>query len=255
MKIVVANNEDEVSTIASSMIVEEIKNKSDLVLGLATGDTPLRTYKKLIESYQKGLVSFSKVETFNLDEYVGLSKDDVNSYNYYMHHNLFDHIDIRSENVHLLCGESNDFYTVASDYDKMINESNGIDLQVLGIGMNGHIGFNEPGSSLLLDTHVTDLDEKTLNQNAKFFGSIDKMPKQAITMGLGTIMKAKKIVLLVTGKRKASIIAQFLRAHEINTNNPASTLLLHNNLTIILDKEAAEIYIKEKKMNANENIN
>jgi glucosamine-6-phosphate deaminase len=140
-------------------------------------------------------------------------------------------------------------------YDNLINENNGIDLQILGIGINGHIGFNEPSNKLLLDTHVTDLSKKTLEQNSKFFSDIYKMPKQAITMGLGTIMKARQILLLVTGKRKAEVIANCLRSNEINTDIPASALLLHNNLTILLDEDAACIYLKEKKMTENENVN
>lgn len=140
------------------------------------------------------------------------------------------------------------------DYDNLIIENNGIDLQILGIGINGHIGFNEPDKKLLLDTHVTDLTENTLIQNSKFFPNIDKMPKQAITMGLGTIMKAKKILLLVTGKRKAKIIAKLLRNSEVSTSTPATALLLHNNLTVVMDKEAAEIYLKEKKMRINDNL-
>ncbi len=255
MEIIIAKNQEEVSKIAASQIIKEINKKKCFVLGLATGDTPLDTYKELIKAYKNGKVDFKDVKTFNLDEYLNIGKNDVNSYNYYMHHNLFDHINIKSENIHLLSSDSKDFRNTAIKYDKLINENNGIDLQILGIGINGHIGFNEPDNKLLLDTHITDLAQKTLEQNSKFFPDIYKMPKQAITMGLGTIMRAKKILLLVTGERKAPVIAKCLRNNEINTDIPASTLLLHNNLTILLDEEAASIYLKEKKMKENENFN
>lgn len=255
MNIIIAKDAKEASEIASGKIIEEINTKKSLVLGLATGDTPLQTYKRLIEAYQKGTVDFTDVKTFNLDEYLGLPKEDVNSYNYYMHTNLFDHINIKKENIHLLSGFSDDFTKTANNYDEMIDEYNGIDLQVLGIGVNGHIGFNEPNSKLTLETHVTDLTQATLEQNSKFFPNIDEMPKQAITMGLGTIMKAKKIILIATGIRKANIIAQFLNSNEIDTYTPVSTLLLHNDLTVILDEEAASRYLEEKKMIGNENFN
>lgn len=254
MELIVLKNKEEVSEVSSKIIIEEIEKKKNLVLGLATGDTPLETYQKLIKAYQKGVVDFSDVTTFNLDEYLGLPKTDINSYNYYMHHNLFDHINIKPENIHLLNSFSDDFKETAKSYDKMIFENNGIDLQILGIGINGHIGFNEPNNKLLLDTHVTNLTQKTLDQNSKFFPNIDEMPKQAITMGLGSIMKAKKILLIVTGIRKAEVINDCLKNSVLNTDIPASTLLLHNNLTILLDEEAASIYLKEKKMIEHENF-
>lgn len=255
MEIIILNDQIELAKEAASFIRKEIFYKPNLVLGLATGDTPLKTYDRLVESYNKGLVDFSKVKTFNLDEYVGLEKTDINSYYYYMHHHFFDRINIKKENVHLLDGFSQDFDNLSKNYDKLIHENNGIDLQLLGIGINGHIGFNEPDSKLLVNTHVTDLTEATLKQNSKFFPNINDMPKQAITMGLGTIMRAKKVLLLATGARKAKIMASFLEDQTISTSTPASALLLHPNLTIMMDQEAAEIYLKEKKMNINENVN
>lgn len=255
MEILIYNNPDELATHAAKFIKEEINSKPSLVLGLATGDTPLKTYDKLVEYYQNKQIDFSQVTTFNLDEYVGINKLDTNSYFYYMHHHFFDKINILEKNIHLLDGSSKDYYQTAKNYDKLINENNGIDLQLLGIGINGHIGFNEPDNELFLNTHVTDLTEATLNQNSKFFPNIKTMPKQAITMGLGTILKSKKILLLATGKRKAEIMARFLKDSVISTSTPASTLLLHNNLTIMMDKDAAEEYLKEKKMKYNENFN
>ncbi|MBI9009188.1 MAG: glucosamine-6-phosphate deaminase [Tenericutes bacterium] len=255
MEVIIVNTALELASEAAKFIKNEINTKPNLVLGLATGDTPLMTYDKLVEFYQAGLVDFSKVRTFNLDEYVGLHKSDLNSYYYYMHHNFFDKINIQEENIHLLDGFSEDFNQLAKNYDKLIYENKGIDLQLLGIGINGHIGFNEPDVKLEINTHVTGLTEETLNQNSKFFPNIEQMPKQAITMGLGTIMRAKKILLIATGARKAEIMARFLEDSSISTSTPASTLLLHQNLTIMMDLEAARLYLKEKKMTINENNN
>ncbi len=254
MEIIIVNNPEEVGRQTAELIISEINRKPDLVLGLATGDTPLETYARLVEANRTGMVDFSEVITFNLDEYVGLEKTDPNSYYHYMHSNLFDKINIKEKNTHLLDGFSQDYGQTTAKYDKLIYEHNGIDLQLLGIGMNGHIGFNEPGTELVVNTHVTNLSETTLRQNSKFFGNVDAMPKQAITMGMGTIMKAKRILLLATGKRKAGIIARLLNNNIISTDTPASALLLHPNLTVIIDEDAAEIYMKEKRISKNENI-
>jgi glucosamine-6-phosphate deaminase len=255
MEIIIVSNPIELANEAAKIIRNEINKKPNLVLGLATGDTPLKTYDRLVDYYEQGLVDFSKVKTFNLDEYVGLENTDVNSYHYYMHHNFFNRININKENINLLEGFSKDFNQLANNYDKLIYENKGIDLQLLGIGINGHIGFNEPDKKLCLNTHVTNLTEATLNQNSKFFPNIEEMPKQAITMGLGTIMRAKKVLLLASGKRKAEIMASFLEDSSISTNTPASALLLHQSLTVIMDEDAAQLYLKEKKMKFNENIN
>jgi len=247
MQVLIYDNAEELSKEAAKLIIKQINKKPNLVLGLATGDTPLKTYKALINANQNHLVDFSKVITFNLDEYVGLSKDDPQSYHYYMHQNLFDHINILEENIHLLDGKAKDFDVSSSQYDDLIASYGGIDLQLLGIGMNGHIGFNEPDTKLSFNTHVTDLTETTLKQNKKYFQGNTPMPTKAITMGLGTIMQAQTILLLATGERKANIMAKFLRKSYLSTDTPASALLLHHHLIVMMDKEAAKLY--EKEMN------
>ncbi|MGM0495707.1 MAG: glucosamine-6-phosphate deaminase [Bacillota bacterium] len=251
MKIHIFNTPERLSEEAAKLIIRDINKKPNLVLGLSTGETPLKTYKKLIAAYENNKVDFSNVITFNLDEYIGLGKNDPNSYHYYMHQNFFDWINIKEDNIHLLDGLSKDYDKLSLKYDKLINEYNGIDLQILGIGINGHIGFNEPDTKLSINTHVTTLSETTITQNNKYFSNKSKIPTHAITMGLGNIMQAKKILLLATGKRKAHIMADFLKKSYVSTNTPASALLLHQNLIIMMDKDAAKLY--EKEMNSNEN--
>ena len=248
MQVLIYDTAEELSKEAAKFIIKQINKKPNLVLGLATGDAPLKTYNELIKANQNQIVDFSKVVTFNLDEYVGLSKDDPQSYYYYMHHNLFDHINICEENIHLLDGLAEDYDALSEKYDACIESYNGIDLQILGIGLNGHIGFNEPDTKLSFNTHVTELTPTTIKQNHKYF-THEKMPTKAITMGLGTIMQAKSILLLATGERKAKIMADFLRKSYLTTNTPASALLLHHHLIVMMDKDAAKLYEKEMKLN------
>ncbi|ADL07107.1 glucosamine-6-phosphate deaminase [Thermosediminibacter oceani] len=239
MKIIVAGDYQEMSRIAANIIAEEIKKKPDLVLGLATGSTPLGTYRELVRMYKEGKLDFSRVITFNLDEYYGLSPDDKRSYHYYMYRNFFDHVNVRPENIHIPDGTARDVEEECLRYDEEIKKCGGIDLQLLGIGVNGHIGFNEPGDELLTATHLTDLAPDTLAANARFFGSIDEVPRKAITVGLGTIIQAKKILLLASGPEKAAIMAELLDDDAVSTRVPASFLLLHRDVTVVMDKDAA----------------
>jgi glucosamine-6-phosphate deaminase len=231
---------------AAQIIAEEIKKKPNLVLGLATGGTPVGTYRELVKMYKNGEVDFSRVITFNLDEYLGLSPDDERSYHYYMYSNFFNHVNVKPENIHIPNGVAEDIDEECRRYDEAIEKAGGIDLQLLGIGVNGHIGFNEPGDELLTATHVTNLAPDTIKANARFFESIDEVPKKAITVGLGTIMKAKKIILLASGREKAKIMAELLDEDAVSTKVPASFLLLHRDVTIIMDEEAAEVYRGKK---------
>ncbi|MDD4504589.1 MAG: glucosamine-6-phosphate deaminase [Clostridiaceae bacterium] len=240
MKLIIKKDYDELSKIAAEIILAEINKKPDMVLGLATGSTPIGTYKKLIDFYNEGKVDFSKVATFNLDEYYGLLPQDSQSYHYFMHKNLFSHINIKPENIHIPNGQAKDADEYVKEYDKTIENAGGIDLQILGIGANGHIAFNEPADELFVGTHLTGLTQSTIEANSRFFNSIDEVPKKAITMGIGSIIKAKKILLLANGKSKAKIIAQLLNNDTITTRIPASVLLLHNDTTLIIDKEASE---------------
>lgn len=239
MKIIVEKNYDALSKKAAEIIKGEIDKKPDIILGLATGSTPVGTYKELIRMHKEENLDFSETITFNLDEYVGLSPEHINSYHVYMKENFFKHINIKEENTYIPDGEAEDVDEYCKAYDEKIEKLGGIDLQILGIGENGHIAFNEPEEKLTIGTHVTELTESTIKANSRFFDSIEEVPKTAITMGLGSIMKAKKIILLASGKNKASVIKELLKEEYITTSIPATMLLLHPNVTVILDEEAA----------------
>ncbi|MDD5013790.1 MAG: glucosamine-6-phosphate deaminase [Atribacterota bacterium] len=237
MKIIIVKDYNEMSCQAAQLIAEQIIKKN-LVLGLATGSTPNGMYKESIRLNQEGKVDFSEVITFNLDEYYGLSPEHPQSYNFSMWHILFRHINIKKENIHLLNGVTDSVDKECKQYEDSIQKSGGIDLQILGIGDNGHIGFNEPDISLNTRTHLVNLTAKTIRANSRFFNNIQEVPRQAITMGIGTIMRAKKIILLANGKRKARVVERTING-PITTKVPASVLQLHNDLTIIIDQEAA----------------
>ncbi|HHX22897.1 MAG TPA: glucosamine-6-phosphate deaminase [Thermoanaerobacterales bacterium] len=241
MQIFIEKDYSAMSKKAAQIFAESIQEKPNLVLGLATGSTPIGTYKELIRMHREEGLDFSEVITFNLDEYYGLTPNDKQSYNYFMYDNLFNHINIKAENVHIPDGKVSDIEDYCRKYDEEIEKIGGIDIQLLGIGVNGHIGFNEPDAQLIAGTHLTDLTEDTIRANSRFFDSPDQVPTKAITMGLGSIMKAKKIVMLVSGKNKAEIMAKLLNNDTISTMNPASFLLIHPNATIIMDEEAASL--------------
>lgn len=244
MKVIVEKDYKDMSRKAAFFISEAIKEKPNLILGLATGSTPIGAYEELIRMYKEEGLDFSKVITFNLDEYFGLFPEDHQSYRYFMEDILFKYINIKEENTHVPDGLSQNCNEYGRMYDKMIEEKGGIDIQILGIGRNGHIAFNEPAKELMFFTHLTNLTEDTIKANSRFFDSIDKVPRTAITMGLGTIMKAKKIILIANGKNKAEIIRKLLTEDKVTTMLPASLLLLHPDLTVIIDEEAAELYKK-----------
>ncbi|CDI50847.1 glucosamine-6-phosphate deaminase [Clostridium tetani] len=239
MKVLIKDNYDELSEVAALEILELIDKKPDCVLGLATGSTPVGTYEKLIEYYKKGKVDFSKVTAFNLDEYRGLNGEHPQSYKFFMNNTLFNHINIDKKNTFILDGLSNDIEKECIEYDKKINNKGGIDLQILGIGGNGHIGFNEPSEELSISTHLTKLKAKTIKDNSRFFNSKEEVPTEAMTMGMGSIMRARKIILLINGEAKAEIVKKLINGN-VTTKVPASLLHLHPNCTVILDKEAAK---------------
>lgn len=243
MRIHILKNYEELSKKAAEIIKSQIILKDDSVIGFATGSTPLGTYKELINMYKEGL-DFSNITTFNLDEYYGLPAKDVNSYHYFMYNNLFNHINVHKNKIHIPDGEAKDVNKFCKEYEESIAKAGGIDLQILGIGKNGHIGFNEPDNNMDVPTHLTDLTEDTINANSRFFDSIGQVPKQAITMGLGTIMKSKRILLLASGEDKAEIIEKMLKAQVVTTNIPASFLFLHNNVDILVDEKAASLMEK-----------
>lgn len=236
MEIICVKNYDDMSEKATSIIADHIKLHPQSTLGLATGSTPEGLYKRLIEKNQQKDFSFKEVTTFNLDEYVGLSKDDPNSYHYYMNNKLFAHIDIELKNVHIPNGIAADQEQECQNYEDLIKK-NKIDIQILGIGLNGHIGFNEPGTPFLSRTHIVDLAESTIKANSRFFDKIEDVPTKAVTMGIETIMEADKIILLVSGEQKADTVERLING-EVTENFPASILQTHSNVIIIADEAA-----------------
>ncbi|MNM20120.1 glucosamine-6-phosphate deaminase [Clostridium intestinale] len=238
MKILVVKNYDEMSKVAAKELAEVISKKPEATLGLATGGTPVGMYKELIDMHKNGELDFSKVTTVNLDEYVGLSGEHDQSYRYFMDSNLFNHVNIRKEYTYVPNGLAEDMLKECVNYDKRIEELGGIDVQVLGIGSNGHIGFNEPSDTLSLGTHVTDLAESTIEANSRYFVSKEEVPTKALTMGLGAIMKAKKILLMVSGESKAEIMDKVVNG-KITTQVPASFLQMHKDVVLIIDEDAA----------------
>lgn len=240
MRIIVVENYEEMSKKAAMMIASQVMLKPNSVLGLATGDTPLGMYKELIKLYNKNQVDFKEVKTFNLDEYYGLNRENPQSYYSYMNVNLFNNINIIRENINVPNGMAMNVDAVCSDYEDKIKEASGIDMQVLGIGGNGHIGFNEPDVNFEAQTHLVNLDEETIQANSRFFDSIEDVPVKAISMGIKTIMNSKKIILLANGISKAKAIERAVKG-KISPKVPASILQLHNDVTIILDSEAASL--------------
>lgn len=238
MKILVLDNYEQMSLAAADIITAQIKEKPDCVLGLATGGTPVGTYKVLVERYEKGELDFSKITTFNLDEYYPIDTKDSHSYRYFMNDNLFNHVNVDESRIHIPNGEAEDADAECASYEKMLDEAGGIDLQILGIGLNGHIGFNEPDATLVPYTHKTPLTESTLAANARFFTDGAKMPDSALTMGMASIFRARKILLLANGAGKREILTKLVNGG-ITTDVPASLLLLHPDVTIICDKDAA----------------
>lgn len=228
---------EKVAEMAAQRYVELLKEKPNAILGGATGSTPLLLYAELVRLNKAGEVSFAKAKSFNLDEYVGLDGTHDQSYRYFMDKNLFEHIDIDMANTRVPSGLDT---TIAAEYDKEIEAAGGIDMQLLGIGNNGHIGFNEPGTPFGSNTHVVELTESTRQANARFFESIDDVPTHAVTMGIKTVMNAKKVILIATGKAKAPIVREFIKG-DVTEEVPASVLQLHPNVEVFLDHEAASL--------------
>lgn len=234
MNIIKVKDNEELSKKATALFVHALQAKTNPVIGLATGSTPERMYEKLVEKCQTGEISFAHATTFNLDEYACLSADDPSSYRYYMEEKLFQGIDIKKENTYLPNGLAKDLHRECQVYDKRIKEAGNLDFLVLGIGLNGHIGFNEPGTAFDSRTHVVQLTESTRQVNSRFFDALEDVPTEALTMGLGTIMDAKEIMLLVQGEKKAEILKEVVHG-EVTPNVPASILQRHPNTTVITD--------------------
>ena len=244
MRIIVCENYEEVSKKAAQMILSQVTLKPNSVLGLATGSTPIGMYENLVKLNKNGDIDFSEVRTFNLDEYYKLPKESDQSYHYFMYKNLFDHININPENIHIPNGMTADVDAECERYDKLIKEAGGVDIQVLGIGNNAHIGFNEPTINFEKGTHLVELEESTIEANSRFFDNIEDVPKKAITLGVGSIFKSKKIMLIATGENKAEAIYNTVYG-KVVPEVPASILQFHSDIVLILDKKAAKLLKKE----------
>ncbi|KAL0477895.1 glucosamine-6-phosphate deaminase [Acrasis kona] len=250
MHVFIADGPSEVASFVAQIIGKTIFDKTLAVLCLPTGSTPIPTYKELVRMHKEEKLSFANVVTFNLDEYIGLDKDHKESYNYFMNHHLYQHVDAKPENVHIPDGTlPNDKYEeYCSNYEKQIVEAGGLQIALVGIGRTGHIGFNEPGSTDKDRMRVVHLHDVTIKDAAGSFGGFEGVPKTAVTMGLGTVLDAKHIILIATGKNKAEIVKKFLEDEEARkspTDCPAVYLHEHEHVTVFLDKDAASLLEKE----------
>ena len=237
MQIYRAKDYEDMSRKAANIIASQVVLKPDCVLGLATGSTPIGAYKNLVEKYEQGDLDFSQVTTVNLDEYKGLPRENDQSYYYFMHDNLFDHVNVKPENTHLPDGTKEDSDEECARYEELIRTLGGQDLQLLGLGHNGHIGFNEPDAIFEKATNCVDLQESTIEANKRFFASADDVPKQAYTMGIGTIMQAKKILVVVSGEDKADTVAKAFFG-PVTPEVPASILQFHKDVILVADEAA-----------------
>ena len=240
MEVIVTSNYDEICETAARIVQQEWQKKKNLVLGLATGETPLGVYKKIIDMHQRKEIDFSASKAFSLDEYLGLEEDHPQSFAHYMNENFLKHINIKEENIHKLDGKPSDIDTHCQEYEEKIRSCGGIDVQILGIGRNGHIGFNEPGSSLSSRTRVKTLAEETVKDNARFFGEETEVPRFCLTMGIGTVLEAKIIILLASGASKKDAVLQCVEG-PVTASLPASALQLHPRVKIVVDEGAGAL--------------
>ena len=238
MNIIKAKDYNEMSLKAAQYFINKVRNNPKINLGFATGGTPVGLYKELVKDHRENHTSYKEVTSFNLDEYIGLSGDDPNSYRYFMDHHLFDHLDIKKSNTHVPIGDAQNPEQQCLDYELLLKNHNGVDLQIVGIGPNGHIGFNEPGTSIHSETQIIELTQSTREANARFFNNrVDEVPTHAITMGIASIMRSKEILLLISGSQKSEALTQLLQG-EITENFPASILRNHPSVTLIADEDA-----------------
>lgn len=238
MKLIIMENAQEIGNAVGELFTEAISAKPNIVLGLATGASPIPTYRYIARACKEGRISLKDVQTYNLDEYVDLPKHDKNSYYTFMHHELFDHTDILEENVHFLDGNAPDPQAECAAYDRKLEEAQ-VDIQLLGVGRNGHIGFNEPSNVFTRGSFKVKLTDSTLEANAKYFDE-NPMPHYALTMGIGSIMKARKIVMIATGEKKAEAMKAMIHG-EVNPCCPASILQFHHDVAVYMDKAAAKL--------------
>lgn len=244
MEVIIKENYEEMSKLAAQIIARIVKQRPRAVLGLATGSTPVGCYQEMVRMHKEEGLDFSQIVTFNLDEYVGIPEDHEQSYHRFMWDNLFSKINIVKANVHVPDGNAGDLHAACDEYEMEMDEHGGVDIQLLGIGGNGHLAFNEPGSSLGGRTKIKTLTERTRQDNSRFFDSIDDVPKYCVTMGVGTIMESGKLLLLANGENKADAIAAAVEG-PITASVPASVIQLHPDVTVIMDKAAAAKLTRE----------
>ena len=237
MRVITCKNYDEMSKIAARLVAGQVLLKPNSVLGLATGSTPEGLYAELARMYQNGELDFSNVSTFNLDEYCPIDRENDQSYYYFMNKHLYSKVNLKPENVHIPNGNAQNIETECANYDKMIDSIGGIDLQILGIGSNGHIAFNEPGDELTAGTHKVTLTEKTIKDNSRFFASESDVPRHALTSGMATIMKSKKIIMMISGKNKNEALKKLLSG-KITTSCPATMINMHADVTVLATEDA-----------------
>lgn len=240
MNVLVFDTEEQIGIAAGYYMCGQVLQKPDSVLGLATGSTPIKAYDHMIKLYRQGAVDFSQVTTFNLDEYCNLDIKDKNSYHSFMYENLFNNINIPDENINFLDGNATDVEQECKNYEKKIKQAGGIDIQLLGIGSNGHIAFNEPAESFQRWSHIVALKESTIKDNSRFFNSIEEVPTHALTMGIGSIMQAKRILIIALSEHKAKAVKQVIDG-QVTPQCPASVLQFHPDVTLMLDKGAASL--------------
>ena len=238
MKVIIVPDKDEMGRVGGRIIAEDMAGEPQYVLGLATGSTPIPVYQELIRRHKEEDLDFSTVVTFNLDEYVGISGDHEQSYRYFMNQQLFDHVNINKKSTHVPDGLAEDIPLHCAEYEMWMDDCGGVDLQVLGIGGNGHIGFNEPGSSLASRTREVRLTQETIEDNSRFFENIEDVPTTAISMGIGTVLDAERVVLFANGENKAAVVAAALEG-PITVACPASALQLHPDVTFVVTEDAA----------------
>ncbi|NLM05974.1 MAG: glucosamine-6-phosphate deaminase [Tissierellia bacterium] len=238
MEKIIKTTYEEVSKLAADIFIDVIRNKKDAVIGLATGSTPIGMYEELAKAYEKGVVSFKNVTSFNLDEYVGLDPKNETSYRYFMNEYLFNKVDININNTYVPIGKEEGIEEACKEYEELIAKHGPVDIQLLGVGEDGHIAFNEPGEYLHANTNVTVLAQETREVNSRFFNSVEEVPTKAITMGMGTILKAKRIVLIANGEKKRAVMERLFADDTVSTDFPISFLKLHPDATIICDRAA-----------------
>lgn len=241
MKLIITENYEELSKVTADIFADAIKANPSIRLGLATGSTPIGMYKELVRMHENDGLDFSKVITFNLDEYVGLNRNNENSYYYFMHDNLFNHVNVDGKNINLPDGMASDINQELIDYQEKIENIGGIDIQLDGLGENGHIGFNEPDSALKLYANVTQLTDSTIEANSRFFDKVEEVPTSALTLGMANILSSRSIIIIANGEHKAESVRALVTTTEVTTQNPSTFLRLHPDVTLIVDKAAAKL--------------